>query len=320
MSLHAEANSLDDLLHFAYEYILEHGHHVSNTQGDSTETIGATLVLTQPLNRVSRTESRYRYVTPLAELCWYLGGTNDAARIVPYVGFYEQFVEEDAIYGGYGPRLFGEGHNAQVHNAIAALREHSSSRRVVIQLLDKEDMRPPRRKDIPCTCTIQFLVRDGALHTVATMRSNDAWFGLVHDVFAFTMLQELVARDLGLELGTYTHFAASLHLYDRHLADAKTFLNEGYQSTLDPMDAMPPGSPWVGVEELLAAERAARVDSSTEATGLPRERYWADLARILIASSAQRNGHAAEAQRIRAEIEMEPMRSLLARAPAAGAK
>ena len=320
VSLHAEANSLDDLLHDAYEYIIEHGHPVTSTKGDSIETIGATLVLEQPLNRLSRTESRYKYLTPLAELCWYLGGTNEAANIVPYIELYEDYVEEGLVYGGYGPRLFGQGVNAQVMNAISALRERSSSRRVVIQILDKEDMLPPRHEDIPCTCTIQFLVRDGAVHAVASMRSNDAWFGLVHDVFAFTMLQELVARDLGVEVGTYTHFAASLHLYDRHLQNARVFLDEGYQSTINPMDPMPQGSPWAGIEQLLKAEQSARANASIDTIDLPAEPYWADLARIMIAANVQRNGNAAEAQRIRGEILMEPIRSLLARSLVAGDK
>lgn len=318
VSLYAEADSLDDLLHLAYEFVLDHGHEVESTKGHSIETIGATLVLNNPRNRISRTESRYKYVTPLAELCWYLGGTNDASRITPYIELYENFVEDGVIYGGYGPRLFGEGDNAQVRNAIAALRKQSSSRRVVIQLLEKQDMLPPRRHDIPCTCTIQFLIRGDKLHTVVSMRSNDAWFGLVHDVFAFTMLQELVARDLGVELGTYTHFAASLHLYDDHVQKAREFLDEGYQSTLDPMDAMPIGSPWAAVMQLLGAESAARTNSGSGDIELPVDPYWADLARILIASNAQRRGDVTDAQRIRKEINMEPIRSLLVRSATAG--
>jgi thymidylate synthase len=36
---------------------------------------------------------------------------------------------------------------------------------------------------------------------VTTMRSNDAYLGLPHDVFCFTMLQEIIARSLGREIG-----------------------------------------------------------------------------------------------------------------------
>ena len=45
------------------------------------------------------------------------------------------------------------------------------------------------------------------------MRSNDAYWGLPHDVFAFTMLQEILARSLTLELGTYKHAVVLLAVH-----------------------------------------------------------------------------------------------------------
>ena len=47
------------------------------------------------------------------------------------------------------------------------------------------------------------------------MRSNDIWMGLPYDVFSFTCMQILLAFKLGVGIGTYTHHAASLHLYKR---------------------------------------------------------------------------------------------------------
>ncbi len=55
--------------------------------------------------------------------------------------------------------------------------------------------------------------RGSNLHMSVTMRSNDAYMGLPHDVFCFTMLQEMVAKTLGLELGEYYHYVGSMHLY-----------------------------------------------------------------------------------------------------------
>ncbi len=57
------------------------------------------------------------------------------------------------------------------------------------------------QKEIPCTTTLQFFVRNERLDMVTTMRSNDAYLGLPHDVFCFTMLQEIIARSLGLDIG-----------------------------------------------------------------------------------------------------------------------
>ena len=52
--------------------------------------------------------------------------------------------------------------------------------------------------DLPCTRTIQFLLRSGHVDAVVYMRSNDAIWGLPYDIFLFTMLQEMLAVELAL--------------------------------------------------------------------------------------------------------------------------
>ena len=55
-----------------------------------------------------------------------------------------------------------------------------------------------------------------------------------HDVFAFTMLQEIMARSLGVEVGTYKHAVGSLHLYEDDRQKAQQFDSRGLQA--DPVD------------------------------------------------------------------------------------
>ena len=47
------------------------------------------------------------------------------------------------------------------------------------------------------------------------MRSNDIWMGVPYDMFSFCFLQVKMAMELGVEVGTYTHYAGSLHMYKR---------------------------------------------------------------------------------------------------------
>ena len=47
------------------------------------------------------------------------------------------------------------------------------------------------------------------------MRSNDIWTGFPYDVFSFTAMQIILAFQLGVGIGEYTHIAGSLHLYER---------------------------------------------------------------------------------------------------------
>jgi thymidylate synthase len=125
------------------------------------------------------------------------------------------------------------------------------------------------------------LVRDNRLHMLTSMRSNDAWFGLPHDIFTFTILQELVARSLGLELGEYKHVVGSLHLYEKHHDSARCFLEEGWQLHR-PMPPMPQGDPWGAVERLVAFEQEVRTgQGSLSNPHDTMEPYWADLATLL---------------------------------------
>lgn len=277
-----QAETVDDLMRHCFEEVLRNGEQISPTRGGASEIVGAALELSNPRARLSRSESRRRVVSAIAELCWYLRGTNDAEPIVYYVGKYKKEVEPDGtIHGGYGPRLFGPRTDNQVHRIIEMLGSNPSSRRAVVQLFDRTDVASQRYKDVPCTCTVQFLVRDAQLHVIVNMRSNDVHLGLLHDVFTFTMLQELVARSLDVEPGRYVHMAGSLHLYDDQRSEAEAFLGEGWQSTTDPMPPMPPRDPWPHVRELLATEEQIRAGVAYAHLDLPADPYWADLARVL---------------------------------------
>ena len=158
-----------------------------------------------------------------------------------YLPDYEEMAEDGLIYGGYGPRLTQWKDQNQIANIVNLLNEKPESRRAVIQLFDAVDI-SVHHKDVPCTCTFQFMIRGNALHMVTNMRSSDAYIGLPHDVFCFTMLQEMIARILSTNLGFYCHVTGSLHIYEKHFVATKRFLNEGWQSSIT-MPEMPRGDP-----------------------------------------------------------------------------
>jgi thymidylate synthase len=122
------------------------------------------------------------------------------------------------------------------------------------------------------------VIRRRRLHMLAYMRSNDAFIGLPHDVFAFTMLQEVIARTLGVELGEYHHAVGSLHLYNRNRREARRYLKEGWQPT-KAMPRMPPVDPWSAIRSVLTAERTIRCGRRMSIGAL--HPYWLDLVRLL---------------------------------------
>ena len=69
--------------------------------------------------------------------------------------------------------------------------------------------------DEMCTICLNYQIRDGKLHSTCVMRSNDFNFGLRNDIAFFIYLQKYIADRLGVEYGSYTHYAFSMHMYDR---------------------------------------------------------------------------------------------------------
>ena len=273
--------TLDDVMRCALEELLDRGEPVSPSKGNCRELRGVLLEITNPRARLSRSESRGQALSCLGELCWYLSGTNKIDFIEYYIPKYHEFAEEGILFGAYGPRLLAfRGVTNQLENIISILKRKSSSRQAVIQLFDAEDV-INEHKDVPCTSTIQFLLRSNHLEMITTMRSNDAYLGLPHDVFCFTMIQEIVARRLGVDLGTYRHVVGSLHLYDRDIDAASRYLAEGWQPTTEFMPSMPLGDPTVQLRYFLDAERNVRLGRPVDLDEIGLEKYWADLVRLL---------------------------------------
>lgn len=140
-----------------------------------------------------------------------ISGTNSTE----FLGFYNSKVKQFSdngkrFYGAYGPRIAGH-----IPILTRILEKDLFTRQAVLSIYKNEDLYY-NGKDTPCTSTIQFLVRDGKLHAVVNMRSNDVVWGFPYDVFMFSLLQENLANHLELEYGSYTHVAGSLHIYRQH--------------------------------------------------------------------------------------------------------
>jgi thymidylate synthase len=284
-----EAQTIDDLMRQVLTELLKGPFDIKPTRSNdgenpTSEIIGASLVLKNPRARLSLSETRGKMFSVLGEFLWYLSKGNDLKFVEYYIPRYAKFNkpnQKGMIDGGYGPRLFNlHGKCDQVKNVIDRLKENSFSRRAVIQIFDGEDL--VKYPDVPCTCTLQFFVRNEKLHMVTYMRSNDAYRGFPHDVFAFTMLQEIIARSLAVDLGYYYHNVGSLHLYKNDKKDVEKYFKEGYQSinVKFAMPAMPQEDPWNQIEKFMKIEADIRLNVGKSLDGL--NSYWADLGRLLL--------------------------------------
>lgn len=289
--MYFEAETLDDLMVELFPVLLAQPASQAATRGKFSELIGPMLVITKARARVSRSDSRSKIFSALGELVWYLSKTNSHRFIEYYMsGMYQKEYENDdnSVRNGYGTQLFCQrGAFNQIQNVIHLLGKKPSSRRAVIQIFDANDLAVDF-KEVPCTCTLQFLIRDGKLHLLANLRSSDAYRGLPHDVFVFTMLQELIARSLNVDIGDYKHCAGSLHLYKDDQPAAALFLKEGLQNPIE-MPPMPAGDQWPAIEKVMSIEAKLRLDGSDEIEKSDLDPYWKDLCRLLSALRASKN-------------------------------
>jgi len=277
----------DDILHTAFRRLLG-AKKIEATRGKCREVLAARIELRNPRCRISQTESRGKIFSAIGELLWYLSGSDYLDFIKYYIKLYEDESDDGrTIKGAYGPRIFSPNSPSQWEVVRRILLTKQTSRRAVIQLIKHDDV-STIRKEIPCTVALQFFLREKQLHMQTYMRSNDAIKGLPHDIFAFTMLQEIMARDLDVSLGRYYHCVGSLHLYEDDAEDARNYLEQGHQEA-SPMPSMPHGSQWTEIKQVLQAEQRIRLDDYSAPVEMPKSPYWLDIVTLLKIFKARKN-------------------------------
>lgn len=99
----------------------------------------------------------------------------------------------------------------QIEFVINELKRNTSSRRAVILVRDPSV--DAGSDDPACLQHIQYFIRDDKLHCKALFRSNDACKATFMNAFALIMLQKMIADELNVGVGSYTHRANSFHCY-----------------------------------------------------------------------------------------------------------
>lgn len=170
-----------------------------------------------------------------AESAQLIGGVSDAAQLIAITPHFKTFVEDDdRLRGAYGPRTFD-----QFPRVVQLLQRDPDSRQAGVMLWRPWDLARPC-KDVPCTVQLQFLIRAGKLNMIVQMRSNDVFWGLAYDAWVFANVQRALAYALAIDVGTYTHHAASLHIYVDRDAAALAALHPA-DGTAPPPLLAPPG-------------------------------------------------------------------------------
>lgn len=203
----------------------ESGMQATSRDGDVVgEVLCAVSCIEDPTRNLVKSADRKmpnRYA--IGELLWYLSGTDSLDAICNFSKTWQRMSDDGkTVNSAYGKRIFSKFGFDQFDYCCQVLKDHPESRQALIHIKDPVDYTEHPTKDVPCTVSLQYFVRDNALHSVTYMRSNDIWMGFPYDAFSFACFQIIMAFKLGVDVGTYTHIAGSLHLYKR---DYETWLN-----------------------------------------------------------------------------------------------
>jgi len=215
-----------------------------------------------PRDRLPRVAARnFSLAYFVAETLWYLNADDSTEWISYYAPFWSNISDNNkTANSAYGARIFkthpriGNGNIVQWDYVKEELRKDPDSRRAVIHIRTPSDSILDS-KDVPCTLSLQFFIRENKLSLHVSMRSSDIILGLAYDVPAFTTIQEILANELGVELGEYVHTSNSLHCYERDFEMLDAIANTRVFKSFGAMPAYPTVFP---VGELIELEDKIR--------------------------------------------------------------
>ncbi len=153
------------------------------------------------------------------EFLWYLKGDLYDLSIGEHAAIWRGIVVKGRLNSNYGFYLF-RSPGVGLSWIIDELRRDKDSRRAYAMILGNPHLNV-EEKDVPCTMSLGFRIRENKLNMSVRMRSQDAIYGMGNDAPAFAFIHQMVWAQIRwyypeLELGTYHHTSDSFHVYERH--------------------------------------------------------------------------------------------------------
>ena len=200
----------------AYEYLHDKIIREGIDFADTKALFNVGFYITDPMdNKIINRERNWKPEYAEAEWKWYLSEDNSIGKLGEIYGTIPQIWYKMADAAGKVNSNYGWqwGRNNQIDYIVDLLKNNKDTRQAAISIYDAKE-HDCYSKDTPCTYAVQFTLLHGRLNMCVVMRSNDLWYGFCNDQYCFSKLQEMISLELGIETGTYYHFAHNMHLYN----------------------------------------------------------------------------------------------------------
>lgn len=259
------------------------------------ELLGTRFEITNPRARLFDSIARNsRYSYAIGQTLWALSGSCDVGPLSFYNDRGGEFSDDGkTVRSALGRRVLSSVDGNQLVAAQEKIRQDPSTRRAMIQIYSANDLFAHSR-DVPCIGSVHLLARSGKLHAIAHMRSQSALMVLPYDLFVLTMLHEVCAVNLGMQLGSFFHLCDSAHIYEDELDLARRISAEEFA---DCNQMLPMNEAAVNdLPQAIVAERKIREGLSANPTfeffesSLNVGHYWNAVLHLLIVDWKTRAG------------------------------
>lgn len=157
----------------------------------------------------------------LFESFWLLAGREDVAFIAQFAANMATFSDDGKVLrGAYGYRWRKAFGYDQLKEIVTRLRKNHDDRRCVLQMwhspIDMPWMQNTVSKDVPCNTQVYFTINPATkkLDMTVCCRSNDiVWGAYGANAVHFSILQEYMAAQIGVPVGTFHQLSNNWHAY-----------------------------------------------------------------------------------------------------------
>jgi thymidylate synthase len=164
----------------------------------------------------------------VAEQAWFIMGSRKPEDFLRnYTKIWDAFTNPgDVVTVAYGYRWRKHFGRDQIALLIDLLKNEPGSRHGVVVAWDpaQDGLSLLKKKNVPCPYTFTANIIAGRLHLHSIVRSNDMILGAPFDIAGFALLQCMLAQELGVKPGVYSHSISNAHIYDSHYGAAEELL------------------------------------------------------------------------------------------------
>lgn len=206
--------------------VLEQGTHKGSRTGvDTISYFGAHYRVDLSKGFPLLTTKEVNWPAVLRELLWYLSGEDHIRNLRQYTKIWDAWADEngnlETAYGRYWRRFPHPYQDKkgqwqvrevdQIQYVLDTLRKEPTSRRMVVTAWEPGNATTSKLP--PCHYSFVFNVQGDNLSCHLMQRSGDLALGIPFNLAAYAALTQMLAQEVGLQLGWFSHTIVDAHVY-----------------------------------------------------------------------------------------------------------